>query len=152
MRAERATLPVWSADRGLDTTMLSCTAEPYACPGGSIVLLRVAGEIDPLTQPALHAALVAGLDGALDRTVRHLVIDLAGVTFCCVRGFALLADTAAAAAATGTGTGYAISGMPAHLQRYARLLWADQAPIPRYRSAAVAVTTIRREQAPDHPA
>lgn len=137
--------------RGLDATaMLSCTAQSWTCHGGNIVELRVAGELDQLTCPALRAALDAALDGALDRTARHLVVDLAGVTFCCVRGFALLADIGRSAVAAGTG--YAISGLPLHLERHSRLLWADRVPIRHYRSAAVAVTAIRIEQAAQRPA
>lgn len=125
--------------------MWSCTAQSWTDPGGDIVVLGVAGELDRLTCPLLSAALDAALDGAVSRVARHLVVDLAGVTFCCVRGFALLADTAAVGAVAGAG--YAISGLPVHLQRHARMLWVDRAPIRRYRSAAAAVSAIRAEQA-----
>lgn len=140
------TPPVEAHARGLDsTTTLSCTARSWACPGGNIVELRVAGEIDRLTHPAVRAALDAALDGAVDQTSGHLVVDLSAVTFCCVRGFALLADTARVAASNGTG--YALSGLPPQLARHAQMLWvADLAAIRCFRSAAVAVTAIRVEQ------
>ena len=112
-------------------------------PAGSILVLRVAGEIDLLTVPGLEHALSA----AIDQRPGDLVVDLAGVVFCCVRGFALL-STAAATAQT-NGTGYALSGMPPHLDRIATLLWPEQHCL-RYRSAAAAVTAIRIDHT--HPA
>lgn len=127
---------------------LSCTAELWPCPGGDIVVLHAAGEIDMLTDPVLRAALHAALDGSLDQTTRHLVVDLAGVTFCCARGFALLADTARTAAATGAG--YAVSGLPPALQRFAQILWTEPTPFRRYSSAAMAVTAIRADHVTDH--
>jgi hypothetical protein len=75
------------------------------------------------------------------------VVDLAGVVFCCVRGFALLAD--AAATAQTNRTGYAVSGVPPHLDHLATLLWPEQHFL-RYRSAAAAATAIRIEHT--HPA
>lgn len=161
MLAEEPPPPVGSLARGLgDTfddsfgdTAVSCSAESWRCPGGDIVVLHVAGEIDLLTDPTLRAALDAVLDGAVDRATRHVVVDMAGVTFCGVRGFALLADTGRVAAARGTG--YAISGLAPHLQRHAQLLWTGggavgRAAIRRYRSAATAVTAIRADRAAEH--
>jgi anti-anti-sigma factor len=102
-------------------------------PAGPILVLRVAGEIDLLNVPLLQHAL----DAAVDQRPGDLVVDLAGVGFCCVRGFALL-FTAAATAQT-NGTGYAVSGLLPHLDRIATLLWPEQHCL-RYRSAAAAVT------------
>jgi anti-anti-sigma factor len=105
-------------------------------PTSPIVVLRVAGEIDLLTVPVLEQAL----DAAVDQRPGDLVVDLAGVGFCCVQGFALLAN--AAATAQTNGTGYVVSGLLPHLDRIATLLWPEQ-PCVRYRSAAAAVTAIR---------
>ena len=70
-------------------------------------MLRVGGEIDLATRPVLHAELTRALDGA----PAHLVVDLAAVAFCCVRGFV---PPETSVAATATGTGYALSGLRAH--------------------------------------
>jgi anti-anti-sigma factor len=105
-------------------------------PVGPILVLRVAGEIDLGTIPVLEHALAT----AVDQRPASLVVDLAGVGFCCARGFAVLA--AAAAAAHTNGTGYALSGMSLHLDRIATLLWSERRCV-RYRSAAAAVTAIR---------
>jgi anti-anti-sigma factor len=135
-------------------SVLSWTTESLSgvdLVGGQIVVLRVFGEIDLLSYPLLHTALDAALFGAVDQPTSHLVVDLAGVTFCSARGFTLLADTARAAAACTVD--YALSGGDVHLERYRRILDAvditDQHPterrraVPRYVSAASAVIAIR---------
>lgn len=116
----------------------SCTLELTHGPAGPIVLLHVVGEIDMLTLPALEQSLTA----AIDQRPCDLVIDLAAVVFCCVRGFVLIATTAATAQANGVG--YAVSGLPPHLARIASLVWSGHPGVP-YRSAAAAVTAIRIE-------
>lgn len=68
---------------------------------------------------------------------------LAGVGICCVRGFDLLATTAATAQTNRTG--YALSSLPPHLDRVATLLWPEQ-PCVRHHSVAAAVTAICTEQ------
>lgn len=105
-------------------------------PAGDIVVLRVAGEIDLLALPVLRDALTA----AVDQYPVDLVIDLAGVGFCCVRGFALLA--AAARTAQSRGICCSLSGLSRQLDRVASLLWRDQRRV-RYRSVAAAVYAIR---------
>lgn len=102
----------------------------------TIVILRMAGEIDLLTQHAVEGALRSGLHAG----GRHLLVDLSAVTFCGARGLATLADTASTAA--GRRLGYAVSGLSPHLDRTAAMLWSPDGPT-RYRSLAVAVTTIR---------
>ncbi len=94
-----------------------------------------------------HAAAATPADTteALTRKPRHLVVDLAAVTFCWVQGLALLAETAAVA--TGNGTGYALSGLPASLRRHVNLLWGDTFPTT-YQTTAIAVSAIRA----GHPA
>ena len=98
-------------------------------------MLRVAGEIDLLTLAVLRDALTA----AVDRYPVDLVIDMAGVGFCCVRGFALLA--AAARTAQTRGICCSLSGLSRQLDRVASLLWRAQCV--RYRSVAAAVNAIR---------
>jgi anti-anti-sigma factor len=116
--------------------MCSCELDTETGPAGAILVLRVAGEIDMATLPVVQSALTA----ATDQRPGDLVVDLAAVSFCCVRGFALLATAARTAQADGIS--YALSGLPAHLDRVATLLWPEQ-PWIRYRSAAAAVTAIR---------
>jgi len=112
--------PQSTAGDAPDSAGCWCTTESWACPTGEIVVLRVHGEIDLRTRPTVQAALTA----ALSRRPHHLVVDVADVTFCCVRGFALLADTGTTAAAHGTG--YAICGLSPRLERYATMLWSDK--------------------------
>jgi anti-anti-sigma factor len=114
----------------------SWSAEPLPTRDGTIVVLRIGGEIDMLNQPELQTALTDTLTGR----PRHLVVDLAAVTFCWVQGLALLAETAAIA--TANGTGYALSGLPAPLRRHVDLLWGDAFPT-NYRTTAIAVSAIR---------
>ncbi len=121
------------------TSTCSCELDTESGPAGPILVLRVTGEIDLFTLPVLQDALTA----AVEKRPGDLVVDLAGVGFCCVRGFALLA-TAAATAQTNR-TGYALSGLPPHLDRVATLLWPEQTCV-RYRSTAAAITAIRIEQ------
>ncbi len=117
----------------------SSSAESLPARDGIIVVLRMGGEIDMLNQPELRTALTE----ALTRKPRHLVVDLAAVTFCWVQGLALLAETAAVA--TGNRTGYALSGLPASLRRHVNLLWGDAFPTT-YQTTAIAVSAIRAGQ------
>jgi hypothetical protein len=116
-RADRAH-PVTAAD--LLGGAMSCFCETASEPGsgGGVLVLRVTGEIDVLTLPVVRDAL-------------------AGVDFCCVHGFALLA-----AAARTARTGYALSGLNPHLDRVATLLDPEEDCV-HYRSVAAAVTAIR---------
>ncbi|MHA6623149.1 STAS domain-containing protein [Pseudonocardia sp. DLS-67] len=122
------------------------SAMPFECepavesgPAGNIVVLRLAGEIDLLTIPTVRAALVE----AVAQRPADLVIDLAAVSFCCVRGFALLAATAHDAQSSGICC--AVSGMRPHLDRVASMLWPEQLCV-RIRSVAAAVAAIRIDQ------
>lgn len=107
---------------------------------GEIVVLRAAGEVDLDTQASLESALAR----CLDPCPRYLVVDLSAVTFCAVRGLCLVGD-AAVRATVGT-TRFAVSGLSAHLDRVAAMLWEPGTPA-RYRSIAAAVTAMRAEQA-----
>jgi anti-sigma B factor antagonist len=114
----------------------SCEFAIEAGPGGDIVVVRVTGEVDLLSLHVLGNALSA----AADRHPADLVVDLAGVAFCCVRGFALLAE--AVPAAQIRGTGFALSGLAPHLDRVATLLKFEERCV-HYRSVAAAVHAIR---------
>lgn len=127
----------------------SCTSDSLFTSAGEIIVLRVGGEVDLVTLPALEAALDANLDQQPD----HLLVDLARVSFCCARGMDLLVTTTAGYAA-GQGVGYAVSGVPAWLDRLWQIFFNDELPV-RYCSAAAAVTAIQARQAQvltDHPA
>lgn len=117
----------------------TCELDREPGPAGPILVLRVAGEIDALTLPRLHTALTA----ALDERPADLVVDLAGVGFCSVRGFARLAI--AAATTQTNAVGFAVSGLSPHLDRVATLLWPERHCV-RYRSVAAALTAIRIDQ------
>lgn len=119
--------------------LFGCEPGIESGPAGNIVVLRLAGEIDLLTIAAARAALVE----AVALRPADLVIDLAAVTFCCVRGFALLAATAHDARSSGICC--AVSGMLPHVDRVASMLWPEQLCV-RYRSVAAAVTAIRIDQ------
>lgn len=125
----------------------SCTTDALFTPVGEITVLRVGGEIDLVTLPLLEAALDANLDQQPD----HLLVDLAQVRYCCVRGVALLVTTADYA--VGQGVGYAVSGLPAWLDRIWQIFFHDEIPV-RYGNAAAAVAAIQARQAKvvtDHP-
>lgn len=113
-------------------------------PEGDIVVLRVAGEIDVATV----AFLQRSLSSVFSRGPAHLVADLAGVTFCCARGLAVIVETAGDAAARGIG--YAVSGAAPQADRIWALLWpADQVPT-RYPTARDGVLAAMTRQAGIH--
>jgi anti-anti-sigma factor len=114
-----------------------CDVESWASSDGEILVVRVSGELDMLTRPIVAATLAE----AVSRAPRHLVVDLAAMTFCCARGFALLAETALAAATRDVA--FVLSGLTAHHHhRVATMLLPDLGVI-RFRSVADAVTAIR---------
>jgi anti-sigma B factor antagonist len=53
---------------------------------GGIVLLRVRGEVDAWTAPALHAAIMT----QIDRQPRQLIVHLGGATFLGTAGLGVL--------------------------------------------------------------
>lgn len=121
------------------SAVCDCDTHAELGPISPILVLRVTGEIDILTVPRLRTALTA----ALEQVPRDLVVDLAGVRFCCARGFAVIAK--GALTAQRDGTRYCVSGLSDHLDRIATLLWPVQ-EFARYGSAAAAVSAIRVEQ------
>jgi anti-sigma B factor antagonist len=90
----------------------SCTAERVSSLHGAIVVLRVSGEIDLLNHLELRLALTDSINGG----PRHLIVDLAAVTFCSVQGLGILVETRAVA--TANGTDYVLSGLSASLRRH----------------------------------
>ena len=115
-----------------------CDVESWASSDGEILVVRVSGELDMLTRPIVAAMLAE----TVSRAPRHLVVDLAAMTFCCARGFALLAETALAAATRDVT--FTLCGLTAHHHRVATMLLPDLGVI-QFRSVADAVTAIRRD-------
>lgn len=102
---------------------------------GEIIVLRVAGEVDLCTIPILAAAL----DASLDQGPAYLVVDLAQMTFCSVRGLDVLTQTGRIAAATATG--YAVTGVSPQIHRVWTVCWGSDRPIC-YPSTAAAILRI----------
>lgn len=138
-RAERP-MRISAADSPAAGTGCWCDIESWACPGAEIVVVRVSGELDRVTQTTLGEALAE----AFARAPGHLVVDLTGLGFCCVRGFALLAE--AQDAATAGHVGFGVSGLTAHQDHVATMLWPHPGPT-RYLSVATALTAIRGDHA-----
>jgi anti-anti-sigma regulatory factor len=117
-------------------SVLSGAIESSQCAASEIIVLRVVGEVDLCTIPILHAAL----DASLDQRPAYLVVDLARMTFCSVRGLDLLTQTGRIAAAAATG--YAVTGVLPRINRVWTLCWGDDCPV-RYRSTAAAFLGIQ---------
>lgn len=135
-------LVVWSHS-GDPARACSCEIHVEDGPTGPIFVLSVAGEIDSLTIPTVQTAMTNSLATVWRHRPGDLVVDLAGVGFCCVRGFHVLADAEYAARAAGMS--FALSGLNDHLQRIVTLLW-PAGRLLSYRSAAAAVTAVRIDQ------
>ncbi len=67
---------------------LPLTLESVPAPDGEHTTVRVAGELDMATAPLLVAEIVA----LVERRHQHVVVDLAGVTFCDAAGLAAVLD------------------------------------------------------------
>jgi anti-anti-sigma factor len=109
-------------------------------PGSRILLLRFIGEIDVSAVPAVRDALAAARGAAS----YDVVVDLAALEFCCVRGFALLGEAAEAAASAGTG--FSVSGLDPQLDRIRALVWPDGAAVS-HPSTAAAISALRAGRA-----
>ncbi|MCY7342341.1 MAG: STAS domain-containing protein [Pseudonocardia sp.] len=92
-------------------------------PHGQIVVLRVIGEFDLINLDVLADALA----DALAPRPFHLVVDLAGMTFCSCWGHALLLQGARTAA--DNGIGYTVTSASHHIDRVWAILW-PRAEIP----------------------
>lgn len=118
---------------GADEVVCSCDAMSLPAPGGEVIVVRVAGEVDLLTVPVLQDALA----DSLARSPCDLIIDLSAMTFCGVRGMTVLVQTGATAARCGAG--YALAAAPGQVRRALPLLWpVDELPM-QFPSAAVGV-------------
>jgi anti-sigma B factor antagonist len=119
---------------GVDAAALcSCTATSIPAPTGEVLVLRVAGEVDLLTIAVLQGALTSGLA----RGPCHLLVDLAELTFCSVRGLSLLVEAGRTAA--GQGAGYSVTAASRQADRAWTVLWpVGELPI-RYPTAAAGV-------------
>ncbi|MGQ0573868.1 MAG: STAS domain-containing protein [Pseudonocardia sp.] len=118
---------------------MTTTTREVRGPGGWILVLCLAGDIDLATQDVVGTAL----KDAIGLQPADLVVDLAGVRFCGVRGFALLSDAAHAARARGIG--YAVSGFSVDIDLVAAIVGMDQDTV-RFRSVDAALVAIRVDQ------
>jgi anti-sigma B factor antagonist len=110
-------------------------------PAGELIVVQVAGEVDLFTVPVLRDALA----DSLARGPCELVVDLAAMTFCDLRGLRLLVETTATAA--GSGIGYAVAGVPAHTGKVWLLLWPPAELPMQFPTAAEAVLAAMAHQA-----
>jgi anti-anti-sigma factor len=111
----------------------SCSATSIPAPAGEVLVLRVAGEVDLLTIEVLQGALTS----SLARGPCHLLVDLAELTFCSVRGMGLLVQAGRTAA--GQGTGYSVTAASYQVNRAWTLLWPVSELPTRYPTAAAGV-------------
>jgi anti-anti-sigma factor len=120
----------------------SCAATALASPAGEVLVLRVAGEVDLLTIAVLQGAL----RNSLARGPCHLLVDLAELTFCSVRGLSLLVQAGRTAA--GQGTGYSISAASAQSDHAWTLLWPVGELPSRHPTAAAGVAAALADAGP----
>lgn len=113
-------------------------------PGSRILLLRLIGDVDVSTVPAVRDALTA----VRNAVSYDVVVDLAALEFCCARGFALLAEAADRAASAGTG--FSVSGLDPKLDRVRALVWPDGAVVS-HRSTADAISALRADRSRSRP-
>jgi STAS domain len=101
-------------------------------------------EVDLFTGPVLQAALADSLaQGPCD-----LLIDLAAMTFCDVRGLAMLVQAGATAAECGIG--YAVAAAPRQLRRVWPMLWpAAELPVQYPSTAAGVLAALTRRHDDD---
>jgi anti-anti-sigma factor len=112
----------------------SCTAVSLSSPAGEVIVVRVVGEVDMSTVSCVRDAL----DDSLARGPCDLVVDLAAMTFCGVRGLDLLVRAGITAA--DLGIGYSVAAAPARTCRMWPVLWAGE--VPRQVSSAGAAILV----------
>jgi anti-anti-sigma factor len=122
------------SDGGASLGLLcECTAVSLGAPPDDVIVVRVAGEVDLLTGPVLQVALA----DSLARGPCDLLVDLAAMTFCDVRGLTMLVQGGATAAERGIG--YAVAAAPGQVRRVWAMLWpAAELPV-QFPSAAAGV-------------
>jgi anti-anti-sigma factor len=113
----------------------SCSATSIPAPAGEVLVLRVAGEVDLLTIEVLQDVLTS----SLARGPCHLVVDLAELTFCSVRGMNLLVQAGRTAAEQGTG--YTVTAASHQVNHGWTLLWPVSQLPTRYPTAAAGVAS-----------
>jgi anti-anti-sigma factor len=115
--------PARCGARGDPTVWCTCSTTSTSSPtGASIVVLRVAGELDLATVGFLTTALTAVLSQRPD----HLIVDLAALRFCAARGLAAIAE--AGVTATKDGTSFGVSAASALMLRCWAQFWASEQP------------------------
>jgi anti-anti-sigma factor len=111
--------------RGDPTVWCTCSTtstSSSSSTGASIIVLRVAGELDLATVEFLITALTAVLHQRPD----HLIVDLAELSFCDARGLAAIAE--AGVTATNDGTSFSVSAASALMLRCWAQFWANEQP------------------------
>ena len=140
-RRDQARTPAVAGARGDPGGSCWCSSTSLPSPTGEVIVLEVAGEVDLCSLPVLRAALAE----VIGRRSDHVIVDLAEVRFCSVRGLTVLAEAGATAA--GAGTAYAIGGA----SRLANRVWAlgwPEAELPiRFPTAGAAVLAVLAHQA-----
>jgi anti-sigma B factor antagonist len=124
--------------------MCECTAVSLGAPPDDVIVVRVVGEVDLFTGPVLQAALA----DSLARGPCDLLIDLAAVTFCDVRGMTMLVQAGATAAERGIG--YAVAAAPRQPRRVWAMLWpAADLPVQYPSTAAGVLAALTRRHDDD---
>jgi anti-anti-sigma factor len=113
--------------------LCACTATSIPSPAGEVLVLRVDGEVDLLTIEVLQGALTSGLA----RGPRHLLVDVAELRFCSVRGLSLLVQ--AGRTAVEQGTGYSVAAASHQIDRAWTVLWPVSELPTEYPTAAAGV-------------
>jgi len=108
-------------------------------PTGTFIVLRIGGEIDLSTADIMAAALA----DALQRRPDHLLVDLAELVFCGVRGLALLVE--AGNTASGQGTTYAVSAPSDLLNRVWTSGWPEGKQPTRYPTTAAGILAMAHQ-------
>jgi len=133
----RVAAPVVHGAAPADAAALcSCRATSLSSPAGEIIVVHVAGEVDLFTISVLQTALTE----SLARGPCHLIVDLAELTFCGVRGLSLLVQAGPIAAANGTG--FAVSAASRHINRVWAIVWSASELPTQHPTAATAVLAV----------
>lgn len=122
-------------------TWCTCSSATVSLPTGDIIVLTVSGELDLGTVDLLDTALTCLLDCEPD----HLIVDLADVRFCGIRGLRLL--VAAEKVADENGICFAVSAASLHLTRIWSRLWPIEELPVRFPTTAAALSAARTDQA-----
>ena len=128
-----------SALQSTPAALCSCTTKSIPTPAGEVLVLRVTGEVDLLTIAFLQGALTS----ALARGPCHLLVDLAELTFCSVRGLAQLVQAGRTAA--GQGTGYSVIAASHQTDRALTALWPVSELPTQYPTSAAGVAAAMAE-------